>query len=178
MVSSKFRACHLVGVPRRRSDEHEVAEQVAPRDRRNASNHAGHGVADERRLAHPQLVHERHELVRERVVRGAVPLATTASGDSTGEAPVEDDDAEPRRQRRHDVVPDEAGAAVAVRQHHSLPVFVAEHPRVHLLQFPVPPAGSLLASYDYYVRHSYVNHTQLAASAIYGARSRREGTAG
>lgn len=118
-------------VPRRRSDEHEVGEQVPSRDRRNASNHAGHGVADERRPAHPELVHERHELVRERVVRGAVPLVCTAGG--AGEAPVEDDDAEPRRQRRDDVVPEEAGAAVPVRQHHRLPLVVAQHPRVHLL---------------------------------------------
>lgn len=122
-------------IPRRRSDEHEVAEEVPARDGRNASNHAGHGVAHERRPAHPQLVHERHELVRERVVRRAVPLATATArgGSGAGEAPVEDDDAEPRRQRRDDVVPDEAGAAVPVRQHHRLPVVVAQHPRVHLL---------------------------------------------
>ena len=120
-------------VPRRRSDEHEVAEQVPARDGRNASDHAGHGVPHERRPPHPQLVHERHELIRQLVVRGAVPLATATTGSGAGEAPVEDDDAEPRRQRRHDVVPDEPGAAVPVRQHHRLPVVLAQHPRVHLL---------------------------------------------
>lgn len=129
--------------PRRRADEHEVAEQLRPRHGRNAADHAGHGVTHEHHRRQRQLVHHRHQLVGEAEVRAANVLrdgggvVVVVDDDVAGEAPVEDDDPERLRQRRGDVVPDVAAAAVAVRQHHrrlavaSAAAAAAQHPRVH-----------------------------------------------